>query len=367
MQLVRSDADVVDEDLSEVRVVEAHEQIQNGLLAGPRLSNDAHVSLWFDHEADAPKHELVLLVWVPEPHVLELNLTLHLCSILEVPIFIHSNGIDLGLVLQNLEDPLRRSQRFLVIWPEETGSARAQRTEHATEDGDVGLVGVDREAVVVLVEVILGEPDANVEEVGERGDEATFGESEEEADAKIRSIGTHRVLFEDGMVLLNQLVGESKRLRGLIVDDHFLCIVDSLLGVFVRVHNDASLVPPHHVGSEDENRISRDAVHEEVTLFIEAKSDCRRNSGGTLYDRSHHFKTGAIQDFDIIFQDVCQLIRGVSRLIKESNMLLENTSVDPRSHFEGQAHGQDAVGVETDRNEQAEDQADDADVEALFG
>jgi len=67
VKVVFFNVDAVDQDLSKVNVVEAHQQVHKGALAAARLAYQGNAFIWIDLKIKASKDEIFLSGWVSEP------------------------------------------------------------------------------------------------------------------------------------------------------------------------------------------------------------------------------------------------------------------------------------------------------------
>jgi len=71
-----ADVHAVDQHLSPLRVVESHQQVDDGRLPGARVTDYRHPLPGFDGERDPPEHPSLVFL-IGEPHVAELDPALH--------------------------------------------------------------------------------------------------------------------------------------------------------------------------------------------------------------------------------------------------------------------------------------------------
>ena len=104
-------------DIPDLRVVEAHYQVNESGLARATLSYDGNAHILGDLQVETLEDPLVLSAGVSEPYVLKLNLTLEVSYFsFTYVLCIIRHGIDVRRSHDHLEDLLCRSHSCGDIW-----------------------------------------------------------------------------------------------------------------------------------------------------------------------------------------------------------------------------------------------------------
>ena len=75
MQVVLLDIHSVKQNFAVVWIIEAHHEIYECALSTSRLADEGYGFIWIDGQSEASEYKFVLSGRIPEPNILEFDLT----------------------------------------------------------------------------------------------------------------------------------------------------------------------------------------------------------------------------------------------------------------------------------------------------
>jgi len=156
----------------------------------------------------------------------------------------------------------------------------------------------------------------------------------------------------------------TKWLSCLEVWNHFITKFINFIHMSVRAIIESWLVSPHKVWAINEEWESRNTVKKHVTLLINAKRKSSKNCTKGFKIWSNWFNTCSIKHLTIVSKDFSERLSVTSIHLEESDIFLQNTSINSLSHFESESHCKSSKTVESKSNENKETDSNENNIKA---